>query len=194
MSLLFVSSVICANSKEHLVIKACPFRGFLVFPKWLRLSTNKGSWYWCNEVLWMKIPLAWQLGNWNWSIMPPPPRHRGPSTSRRPIWIIVLVALVCVSLIAAYIYPPGHNSACYFFSSSVCTPFKDWLPPLAARVLTDEELTSRVVIRDILMLPSTPRRNPKIAFMFLTPGSLPFEKLWEKFFWVCSSVCWILYI
>lgn len=25
-------------------------------------------------------------------------------------------------------------------------------------------------------------KNHKIAFMFLTPGSLPFEKLWEKFF------------
>jgi hypothetical protein len=27
-------------------------------------------------------------------------------------------------------------------------------------------------------------KNPKIAFMFLTPSSLPFEKLWEKFFMV----------
>ncbi|MED6132818.1 hypothetical protein PIB30_022461 [Stylosanthes scabra] len=25
-------------------------------------------------------------------------------------------------------------------------------------------------------------KNPKIAFMFLTPGSLPFERLWDKFF------------
>ncbi|XP_021911212.1 uncharacterized protein LOC110825057, partial [Carica papaya] len=25
-------------------------------------------------------------------------------------------------------------------------------------------------------------KNPKIAFMFLTPGMLPFEPLWEKFF------------
>jgi len=27
-------------------------------------------------------------------------------------------------------------------------------------------------------------QNPKIAFMFLTPGSLPFEKLWYNFFQV----------
>ncbi|XP_008798119.2 glycosyltransferase BC10-like isoform X3 [Phoenix dactylifera] len=31
-------------------------------------------------------------------------------------------------------------------------------------------------------MPSVPLKNPKIAFMFLTLGSLPFEKLWEKFF------------
>jgi len=119
------------------------------------------------------------------SIMPVPPRHRGPS--RRPVWIIVLVALVCISLIAAYTYPRSQNSSCYFFSSSVCGPFRDWLPPLAAKVLTDDELASRVVIRDLLSLPSIPSKNPKIAFMFLTPGSLPFEKLWEKFFLVMFS-------
>jgi hypothetical protein len=27
-------------------------------------------------------------------------------------------------------------------------------------------------------------KNTKIAFMFLTPSLLPFEKLWEKFFMV----------
>ncbi|KAG1364156.1 putative glycosyltransferase BC10 [Cocos nucifera] len=107
-------------------------------------------------------------------------RHR--PTSRRPIWIIVLISLVCISLIGAYIYPPQHYPACYFFTSSVCTPFKDWFPAMATRPPTDDELASRVVIRDILSLPSVQSKNPKIAFMFLTPGSLPFERLWEKFF------------
>ncbi|KAG0493270.1 hypothetical protein HPP92_004264 [Vanilla planifolia] len=73
-------------------------------------------------------------------------------------------------------------STCYFFASSVCGPFKDWLPPLNSRVLTDEEIAARVVFRDILAVPPVKSKNPKVAFMFLTPGSLPFEKLWEKFF------------
>ncbi|EEC72597.1 hypothetical protein OsI_06062 [Oryza sativa Indica Group] len=29
-------------------------------------------------------------------------------------------------------------------------------------------------------MPMPVSKNPKIALMFLTPGSLPFEKLWEK--------------
>ncbi|KAI4978097.1 hypothetical protein ZWY2020_014651 [Hordeum vulgare] len=33
----------------------------------------------------------------------------------------------------------------------------------------------------MLSMPMPMSKNPKIAFMFLTPGSLPFEKLWEKF-------------
>nr|XP_029122024.1 glycosyltransferase BC10 isoform X3 [Elaeis guineensis] len=129
----------------------------------------------------MKISQAWQLGIWDKYKMPVP-RHR--PTSRRPIWIIVLISLVCVSLIGAYIYPPQHYPACYFFTSSVCTPFKDWFPAMPTRPLTDDEMASRVVTKDILSLPSVQSKNPKIAFMFLTPGSLPFERLWEKFFLV----------
>jgi hypothetical protein len=95
---------------------------------------------------------------------------------------MVLLALVCFSLIGAYVYPPRHYSACYFFASSVCTPFKDWLPARPAREKTDEELAASVVIRDLLTMPMPQPRTAKIAFMFLSPGSLPFEKLWEKFF------------
>ncbi|KAG0491309.1 hypothetical protein HPP92_004707 [Vanilla planifolia] len=100
-------------------------------------------------------------------------------TARRPLWIIFLVCLVCFLLIMAY---AQRYSTCYFFASSVCGPFKDWLPPLNSRVLTDEEIAARVVFRDILAVPPVKLKNPKVAFMFLTPGSLPFEKLWEKFF------------
>lgn len=102
--------------------------------------------------------------------------------SKRPVWIIILVSLVCVSLLGAYIYPPRGYSGCYFLSSSICS--KDWLPPVPARVYTDEEIAARVVFRDIIAAPFVQSNNPKIAFMFLTPGSLPFEKLWEKFFQV----------
>ncbi|KAJ8459453.1 hypothetical protein OPV22_032379 [Ensete ventricosum] len=51
-----------------------------------------------------------------------------------------------------------------------------------ARELTDDEFASRVVIKNILSMPLVWPKHPKIAFMFLTPGSLPFEKLWETFF------------
>ncbi|KAJ4758300.1 hypothetical protein LUZ62_023314 [Rhynchospora pubera] len=102
--------------------------------------------------------------------------------AKRPMWIMILLGLVCLSLIGAYVYPPRHYSACYFFASSMCTPFKDWLPARPSRERTDEELAASVVMRDLLTMPVPKPRNPKIAFMFLSPGSLPFEKLWEKFF------------
>lgn len=108
----------------------------------------------------------------------PHPRHR---TAKKPMWIIVLLSIVCVSLIGAYVYPPRRYSTCYFFASSVCTPFKDWLPAVTRREPTDQEIFSSVVIRDLLTMPMPVSKTPKIAFMFLTPGSLPFEKLWEKF-------------
>ncbi|XP_058113562.1 glycosyltransferase BC10-like isoform X5 [Magnolia sinica] len=127
----------------------------------------------------MKIPKAWWLGIGEMQVMLAP-RHRPPS--RRPLWIIILVSLVCVSLIGAYVYPPRQHTPCYLFSSSVCSPLKQWLPPAPARVFTDDEIAARVVIKDILDIPNIQSKNPKIAFMFLTPGRLPFEKLWEKFF------------
>ncbi|XP_078176482.1 glycosyltransferase BC10-like isoform X3 [Carex rostrata] len=119
--------------------------------------------------------------------MPPPPRAR---PSRRPVWIIVLIAFFCAVLIWAYVSPSDkpYRSCYYIFSSDKCN---SWPPPTPARVYTDEEITSRVVIKDILSAPAVQSKNPKIAFMFLTPGSLPFERLWEKFFqvvWGTSSM------
>ncbi|XP_072962052.1 glycosyltransferase BC10-like [Typha angustifolia] len=127
----------------------------------------------------MKVPHAWKDRKKE-MIVPHGPGHR--TASKRPMWILVLISLVCISLIGAYIYPPRRYSSCYFFASSVCSPFKDWLPAINSRVLTDEEIASHVVIKDILAMPNVPSKNPKIAFMFLTPGTLPFERLWERFF------------
>ncbi|THU52763.1 hypothetical protein C4D60_Mb10t07360 [Musa balbisiana] len=110
----------------------------------------------------------------------PAPRHR--ARSRRPLWIIAMILLVCTMLIVLYVYPPQRYSACYLMSSHVCSPLMEWLPPVRTRVYSDDELAARVVIRDILSAPAVESKNPKIAFMFLTAGSLPFEKLWEKFF------------
>ncbi|ONM54103.1 hypothetical protein ZEAMMB73_Zm00001d020016 [Zea mays] len=56
-----------------------------------------------------------------------------------------------------------------------------WTTTVVARERTDEEIVSSVVIRDVLSMPMAVSKNPNIAFMFLTPGSLPFDKLWEKF-------------
>ncbi|XP_047322241.1 glycosyltransferase BC10-like [Impatiens glandulifera] len=110
----------------------------------------------------------------------PTSRHRGPL--KKPTWIIVLISLICMFLIFAYIYPPHNRSACYVFSSTGCKGFSNWLPPRTVRELSDDEIASRVVIRDILHAQLAKSANSKIAFLFLTPGALPFEKLWDKFF------------
>ncbi|OAY68616.1 hypothetical protein ACMD2_26204, partial [Ananas comosus] len=124
----------------------------------------------------MKVHDAWQLSIKDMAMLQPP-RHR--PGSKRPMWIIVLVSLVCVSLIGAYVYPPRRFSACYFFASNVCSPFKDWLPltTVPSRELTDDEIASRVVIKDILAMPSVPSKNQKIAFI---PGDCSEEVEWGK--------------
>ncbi|RWR82660.1 hypothetical protein CKAN_01138900 [Cinnamomum micranthum f. kanehirae] len=105
-------------------------------------------------------------------------RHK--PSSKRPLWIAILVSWLCVLLIVAYVYPSGRYDACYLFASSVCNPFNQ--PAFGGHLVTDDELTSHVGIRDIVKTPPLQSKNPKIAFMFLTVGSLPLEKLWEKFF------------
>lgn len=129
----------------------------------------------------MKTAQAWRLGMKDLQMMSVP-RHR--AHLKKPTWIIVFILLVSVFLVCAYVYPPRNTAACYVFSSSNCKVYTDWLPPAPARELTDEEFASRVVIKDILNTPPAISKTPKIAFMFLIPGSLPFEKLWDKFFQV----------
>ncbi|XP_031275496.1 glycosyltransferase BC10-like [Pistacia vera] len=127
----------------------------------------------------MKSVKAWRVGNMGDLQILPGTRHRPPL--KRPVWIIGLVSLVILFLVCAYIYPPHSRGACYMFSSRGCA-LTDWLPPVPVRELTDEEIASRVVIRDILNTPPVRSKNSKIAFLFLTPGPLPFEMLWDKFF------------
>ncbi|KAE9604730.1 hypothetical protein Lal_00011033 [Lupinus albus] len=127
----------------------------------------------------MKTEKLWHLGLGDMQILSGS-RHR--HSMKNPIWIIVLVLFVFVFLICAYMYPPKNSLGCYVFSSSRCNGVADWLPPVTARVYTDDEIASRVVMKDILNTPSVLSKNPKVAFMFLTPGSLPFESLWDKFF------------
>lgn len=105
------------------------------------------------------------------------------SQLKKPTWIIILVSLVCVFLVVGYVYPPRDSTACYIFSSSSCKTISSWLPP-PERQLSDDEIASRIVIKNILNTPSIKPKNPKIAFMFLSPGSLAFERLWHRFFQV----------
>ncbi|KAL0337134.1 UNVERIFIED_CONTAM: Glycosyltransferase BC10 [Sesamum calycinum] len=127
----------------------------------------------------MKSAQAWRLGMKDMPMLPAP-RHRG--HLKKPTWIIILVSLVSLFLVCAYVYPPQNSAACYVFSSRGCKALQGWLPPAPVRELTDDEIASRVVIRDILNMNQSIPKNPKIAFLFLTPGALPFEKLWDKFF------------
>lgn len=60
------------------------------------------------------------------------------------------------------------------------------LPPV--RNYSDGELSTFVLAKDILTRPLHPVGKAKVAFMFLTGGPLPFEKLWEKFFEVSACL------
>ncbi|KAJ4707674.1 Core-2/I-branching beta-1,6-N-acetylglucosaminyltransferase family protein [Melia azedarach] len=107
-------------------------------------------------------------------------RHHRPHL-KRPVWIIVLVSFFIIFLISVYIYPSRSFAACYIFSPRGCTMFEQ-LPTTPSRELTDEETIAQVVFKELLKTPPVHSKSPKIAFMFLTPGNLPFERLWDKFF------------
>ncbi|XP_057838481.2 glycosyltransferase BC10 isoform X1 [Cryptomeria japonica] len=113
------------------------------------------------------------------------PRNR--LASRRPLWVVALIILVCLSILGAYIYPPT------LLKVKVCPAFCGGgrfeglsrtppSPPPPPRIFSDHEIAARTVAADILKMPSNSINVPKIAFMFLTPGPLPFERLWEEFF------------
>ncbi|KAK9931638.1 hypothetical protein M0R45_018909 [Rubus argutus] len=127
----------------------------------------------------MKTGQPWRIGMGDIPIFSGA-RHRPPL--KRPLWIIVLVSLVSMFVICAFLYQPQSSAACYIFSSRGCKAISDWLPPAPAREYNDDEIASRVVIKEILSAPPVQSKNPRIAFMFLTPSAVPFEKLWDKFF------------
>ncbi|XP_062080212.1 glycosyltransferase BC10-like [Humulus lupulus] len=103
--------------------------------------------------------------------------------NKRPTWVLVLVPFVTIFLIFAYLFSPRSSSeGCFIFSSNGCGSFFQKPLFLPTRDLTDGEIASQAVIKEILRTPNIHSKNPKIAFMFLTPSSLPFEMLWDKFF------------
>jgi hypothetical protein len=67
------------------------------------------------------------------------------------------------------------------FSGPGCPLYQQFLF-VPTRELTDSEAAAQVVMNEIMNLPQSKTANPKLAFMFLTPGTLPFEPLWEMFF------------
>ncbi|XP_054788487.1 glycosyltransferase BC10-like isoform X1 [Prosopis cineraria] len=83
---------------------------------------------------------------------------------RRHSRTIVTICLVIIFLVAAYIYLSNDT------------------PPNAFPQITDYEIESRVVNEEILKISPIETKNPKVAFLFMTPGPLPFEKLWHTFF------------
>ncbi|KAM7265614.1 hypothetical protein ACFE04_003297 [Oxalis oulophora] len=103
------------------------------------------------------------------------------SSSSGPKWIIALLILITFFLISTYFFPASNYASCYIFTSKDCPMYQ---MPLAvpSRELSDEESITQVVFKELLKTPPVQSQNPKIAFMFLTPGNLPFEMLWDKFF------------
>ncbi|KAH0906677.1 hypothetical protein HID58_038504 [Brassica napus] len=105
------------------------------------------------------------------------------SSLKKPLLIILLICITSVLLICTYMYPQHSvkSPACEGLSSRGCqAALSGWLD-VHVRKHTDEEVAARVVIRDILRMPPALTSRSKIAFMFLSPGTLPFEKLWDKF-------------
>ncbi|KAL8095175.1 hypothetical protein AgCh_036576 [Apium graveolens] len=105
-------------------------------------------------------------------------RHR--PHVKGPKWIVILVCMVSIFLLTVYTYPPTSPASCNLLSSGGCAV--EEIPAIPVKELTDEETAAHVVIREILHTPTIQSKNPKIAFMFLTPGPLPFERLWDMFF------------
>lgn len=114
-------------------------------------------------------------------------------------WILLLGLMMIVAMISALAFAftskvslrksakSLNMNPCDLFGGKVCPDaLFSQTPP--ARPLTDEELASKVLAQDVLY--KRPRRysKPKIAFLFLTAGALPFEQVWEKFFEVCIYV------
>lgn len=114
-------------------------------------------------------------------------------TLRNPTLIIALVCVVCfVMFITAYVFTPTirrrSSDKCNFFTSEGCR-VRDLFPnAYFSRELTDQEIESRVVVKDLLNFVPLQTKTPKVAFLFMTPGSLPFEKLWHMFFQVRHSL------
>ncbi|KAL9688073.1 hypothetical protein QQ045_032486 [Rhodiola kirilowii] len=109
------------------------------------------------------------------------PGSRQRARFKKPFWILAFVSLF---VLVVFIFTPQRSGSCSMFSPGGCmsTQIVINTPSSRFRPLTDDEIASHVVIREILTMPHADPKNPKIAFMFLTPASLPYELLWEKFF------------
>ncbi|CAH8391781.1 unnamed protein product [Eruca vesicaria subsp. sativa] len=110
------------------------------------------------------------------------PRHH--QSLKKPLCVVLTVSVISMLLICTHLFPRyGKNSSCHgLYSSRGCDSALSALLPAHIRKLTIKEIAARAVVRDILRTPSSLTQNSKIAFLFLTHGTLPFEKLWDEFF------------
>ncbi|WCJ30533.1 Core-2/I-branching beta-1 6-N-acetylglucosaminyltransferase family protein [Euphorbia peplus] len=132
----------------------------------------------------MKKANAWQKGVRENGIAMAGYRHRQ-QQKKRVIWIFVLVMLMVIIFLSMGSEggsSGGGSAACYFFPDIAACNDKNETQMIPMRQLTDAEHAAGIVIHEILNRPAMPSNNPKIAFMFLTPGPLPFERLWHAFF------------
>ncbi|KAG2256389.1 hypothetical protein Bca52824_075683 [Brassica carinata] len=110
------------------------------------------------------------------------PRHH--TSLKKPLCVVLTVSVISILLICTHLFPRhGKSSSCHGLSSSrECENALSALLPAHIRKLTIKEIAARAVVRDILRTPSLVTQNSKIAFLFLTHGTLPFEELWDEFF------------
>ncbi|CAK9854951.1 unnamed protein product, partial [Sphagnum jensenii] len=78
----------------------------------------------------------------------------------------------------------GSFKKVIMITGPVRVPQNKWKPRSGSYYTSDDELTAHVLAQDILSRPtlSLSVEQAKVAFMFMTPGALPFEAIWEKFF------------
>lgn len=104
--------------------------------------------------------------------------------------LVAFLGILCISALAftsKNLSKSARNmNPCDLFGAKVC-PDSMFSQAPPSRPLTDDELATRVLAQDILSEPPKLAVKPKIAFMFLTAGNLPFERVWEKFFEVCLA-------
>lgn len=75
-----------------------------------------------------------------------------------------------------------------------CLSMESFLAPKnLSHLLTDKELFWRASLRPLKAEYPYPRK-PKVAFMFLTRGPLPFLPLWERFFNGQSKTMYSIYV
>lgn len=115
------------------------------------------------------------------------PRHR--TSLKKPLCVVLTVSVISMLLICTHMFPRhGKRSSCHVLSSARgCEDALSALLPAHIRKLTIKERASRAVVRDILRTPSFITQNFKIAFLFLTHGTLPFELFWDEFFKVTNT-------
>ncbi|AES65285.2 putative glycosyl transferase, family 14 [Medicago truncatula] len=119
----------------------------------------------------MKTAKFWRLSMGDMEILLGSPVLHRPQM-KKPMWIVVLVSFIILFLTCAYLYRMQNTTSCNMFYSKPCI--------IDISVLAVSHIPVSVYIERGITLDMP--QNPKIAFMFLTPGSLPFEKLWDNFF------------